>query len=194
MIVKHESSLYSEFSGDEAMRLVGGQQQPRLVCDGQWAVFPDAVACFAEVGDCPNRSYFDSGSSFCWVADKSYHVREHEHVTFLPDEAVAGTSDGRPIHLFVRHGKSPTFLYLGELEPSAAQRLPGRGSRGEARFLGGTSNRPEDGRIVCVANVVEQHPAVVEVADLPVGWQALRDGADQPWKRVKSGPQEEKQP
>jgi hypothetical protein len=56
---------------------------------------------------------------------------------------------------------------------------------GDWQFLCGTTNRAEDGRIVCLATVVEQHPAVVELADLPVGWQAVRDGPDQPWRRVK---------
>ena len=60
------------------------------------------------------------------------------------------------------------------------------------QFLCGTTNRPEDGRVVSLANVVEQHPAVVELVDLPVGWKAMRDGVDQPWRRVKSEPQEER--
>ncbi len=64
---------------------------------------------------------------------------------------------------------------------------------GDWQFLCGTTNRPEDGRIVCLANVVEQHPAVMELADLPRGWQAVRDGVNRPWRRVTSPPQEENQ-
>jgi hypothetical protein len=59
---------------------------------------------------------------------------------------------------------------------------------GEWQFLCGTTNRPEDGKIVCLADVVAQHPAVLELADLPIGWRAIRDGADEPWRRMKSGP------
>ncbi len=65
---------------------------------------------------------------------------------------------------------------------------------GEWQFLCGTTNRSEDGRIVCLANVVEHHPAIVELADMPVGWQAMRDGPDQPWRRMKVESNEELQP
>jgi hypothetical protein len=57
---------------------------------------------------------------------------------------------------------------------------------GDWQFLCGTTSRSKDGRIVSLASVVEQHPAVVELADLPVGWQAVRDAADQPWRRVRA--------
>jgi hypothetical protein len=62
---------------------------------------------------------------------------------------------------------------------------------GDWQFLCGTTNRPEDGRLVCLAHVVEQHPAVEELADLPEGWQAVRDGPNQPWRRIKNEEQEE---
>lgn len=56
---------------------------------------------------------------------------------------------------------------------------------GDWQFLCGTTNRSEEARIVCLAEVVEQHPATVELADLPAGWQALREGVGQPWRRMK---------
>jgi hypothetical protein len=64
---------------------------------------------------------------------------------------------------------------------------------GDWQFLCGTTNLPEDGRIVCLATVVERHPAVVELADLPVGWQAARDGVDQSWRRVQIKSDDEEQ-
>jgi hypothetical protein len=54
------------------------------------------------------------------------------------------------------------------------------------QFLCGKTNRTEDGRLVCLGHVVEQHPAVAELADLPVGWQAERDGPDKPWRRMRN--------
>jgi hypothetical protein len=62
---------------------------------------------------------------------------------------------------------------------------------GDWQFLCGTTNRAEDGRIVSLEYVIEQHPAITELADLPVGWRAMRDGPDQPRRRVKSEPQGE---
>jgi hypothetical protein len=46
-------------------------------------------------------------------------------------------------------------------------------------------------RTVKPGTVILQHPAIVELADLPVGWQAMRDGVDQPWRRVKVESQEQ---
>jgi hypothetical protein len=54
---------------------------------------------------------------------------------------------------------------------------------GDWQFLCGTTNDTEDARLVCLKEIVENHPSVVELADLPMGWQAQRDAADQPWER-----------
>jgi hypothetical protein len=62
---------------------------------------------------------------------------------------------------------------------------------GEWQFLCGTTNSVADGRLVCLGNVIQQHPAVVELADLPIGWQADRDGPGMPWRRVKIEPRGE---
>ena len=56
---------------------------------------------------------------------------------------------------------------------------------GEWQFLCGTTNKTEDGRVASMQYFVENHPSVIELADLPMGWQAVRDGPDQPWKRVR---------
>ena len=56
---------------------------------------------------------------------------------------------------------------------------------GDWQFLCGTTNASEDLRIVCLSCIVDHHPAIVELADLPVGWQAERDGPEMPWHRAK---------
>ena len=58
---------------------------------------------------------------------------------------------------------------------------------GDWQFLCGTTNDTEDARLVCLKEIVESHPSVVELADLPMGWQAERDAADQPWERSEMG-------
>jgi hypothetical protein len=132
--MQHKSSLYRNFSRNDALRLIGGNREPRFVCGGQWAIWPDTVACLAVIGAPPTHSHFDVASSFCWVADQPYRAREDRHVTFIPGEVIGGESDGRPIHLFVRREDLPTFVYLGELEPSAYQRTGATGNYGEAHF------------------------------------------------------------
>lgn len=40
---------------------------------------------------------------------------------------------------------------------------------GDWQSLCGATNRPVDGGIVCLVGVVAQHPAVLDLPDLPVG-------------------------
>jgi hypothetical protein len=43
---------------------------------------------------------------------------------------------------------------------------------------------------VSLKDVFELDPSVGELADLPCGWGAQRDAADQPWQRVEIEPRE----
>ncbi len=54
---------------------------------------------------------------------------------------------------------------------------------GDWQFLCGSTNEPADGRLVSLGSAVAEHPALAELADLPVGWQAEREEAGQPWQR-----------
>lgn len=56
---------------------------------------------------------------------------------------------------------------------------------GNWQFLCGTTNDTKDGRVVCLGTIVELCPSVVEVADLPLGWQARRESEDSEWTRSK---------
>lgn len=40
-----------------------------------------------------------------------------------------------------------------------------------------------DARLVCLENIVRLDPTVLEVADLPPGWQAIREVVGGPWSR-----------
>ena len=54
---------------------------------------------------------------------------------------------------------------------------------GDWQFMCGTTDETADGRIVALHEIVNSHPSVVELADLPLGWQAVRDAPDEPWRR-----------
>ncbi len=56
---------------------------------------------------------------------------------------------------------------------------------GDWQFLCGTTDEPDDGRLVSLSFVVEQFASVTELADLPTGWQAHRDTPEQPWQRAE---------
>lgn len=51
------------------------------------------------------------------------------------------------------------------------------------QFLCGTTNDPEDGRIVGLAHIVARDPSVLRVADLPLGWVAFRSSPADEWTR-----------
>lgn len=45
--------------------------------------------------------------------------------------------------------------------------------------------------LVSLKTIVQIDPTVLEVADLPPGWQATRDTAESPWKRSLCPPSDE---
>lgn len=53
------------------------------------------------------------------------------------------------------------------------------------QFLCGTSNDPEDGRIVHLEEIVGRDPTVMAVADLPLGWIAFRSAVGGQWQRER---------
>jgi hypothetical protein len=54
---------------------------------------------------------------------------------------------------------------------------------GGFQFLPGDEVSESDARIVGLGTILKRHPSVAEVADLPEGWWAERDGPDKPWIR-----------
>lgn len=52
-------------------------------------------------------------------------------------------------------------------------------------FLCGTTDNPDDGRVIGMGEVVEIDPTLVEIADLPPGWSAWREQVGEPWHRKK---------
>ena len=55
------------------------------------------------------------------------------------------------------------------------------------QFLDGREPVVEDGRLICMADVLERDPGVAEVADLPPGWIAERADPGDAWRRRPTG-------
>jgi len=53
------------------------------------------------------------------------------------------------------------------------------------QFLCGTTDDPADGRIVHLEEIVAMDPTVTELADLPLGWVAVRSAAGANWTRER---------
>jgi hypothetical protein len=59
------------------------------------------------------------------------------------------------------------------------------------QFLCGTTNDPEDGRIVHLGEMIKMDETLLDVADLPLGWMAERDEVGGEWTRYPNPRQEE---
>lgn len=56
---------------------------------------------------------------------------------------------------------------------------------GDWQFLCGTTNNADDCQVVCLSDLVESHPAIADLADLPLGWRAEREDGTSPWHRFR---------
>ena len=54
---------------------------------------------------------------------------------------------------------------------------------GAWQFLTADKVSTSDMMIVGLGQMVEVDPTLTQLADLPLGWKAVRDGPDKPWKR-----------
>src|SRR5262245_11332035 len=54
---------------------------------------------------------------------------------------------------------------------------------GNWQFLTGDGFHIADALVVSLGNVVRRDPGLVELADLPLGWQAWRETSNSPWQR-----------
>lgn len=52
-------------------------------------------------------------------------------------------------------------------------------------FLDGQALDMADARVVAMASVVDRHPDLDEIADLPPGWSARRVAVGEPWTRTR---------
>lgn len=55
------------------------------------------------------------------------------------------------------------------------------------QFLDHDTTEAEQAALVCLSHVVALDSSVIEVADLPPGWVATRDGPGHPWVRHPPG-------
>jgi hypothetical protein len=51
------------------------------------------------------------------------------------------------------------------------------------QFIGSTDANVADGKLVCLEEAVRLDPSILPLADLPPGWQAVRNDRSEPWRR-----------
>jgi hypothetical protein len=125
-----DPELYSWYSAEEAVSFFGQSDNGQHLCDGQWVIFPRAAICLAEIDKAEQKSYFQNGARFCWVADKTYQVSDAPMAHFLPPQVTAPRGKEYSIRLFARPPRSEKYLYAGELEPSYVMQFSPHVNRG----------------------------------------------------------------
>jgi hypothetical protein len=129
-----QPELYGCYSADEAIAFFGSRDAARRFCNDQWWIFPRTIVCLTTIGRTPNASYFDGGARFWWGADQPYRANDQNYPNFLPAQVIGSAGKQYSIQLFVRPRGAREYLYVGEIEPSYAQRAPGREGHGMACF------------------------------------------------------------
>src|SRR3954451_22416303 len=71
----------------------------------------------------------------------------------------------------VVHGGQPILLVVHDAD------------EGDWQFLAGDRFHVADGLLVSLGSLVRRDPSLVELADLPLGWQAWRQTPNSPWQR-----------
>jgi hypothetical protein len=51
------------------------------------------------------------------------------------------------------------------------------------QFIGSSGGTLENGRVIALHEAVELDTSVLQIADLPVGWHAVRESPEHPWRR-----------
>jgi hypothetical protein len=51
------------------------------------------------------------------------------------------------------------------------------------QFIGSSDGTDENARVIALHEAVGLDPSILQLADLPVGWRAIRDTVAHPWKR-----------
>lgn len=57
------------------------------------------------------------------------------------------------------------------------------------QFMGSSDASEADAKLVSLSQMVELDPTIRDVADLPPGWVAFRDGPRSPWRRRRTDPE-----
>ena len=51
------------------------------------------------------------------------------------------------------------------------------------QFMCNTTDDPDDGVVICMGCFISKFPEMIDLADLPKGWDAFREDKNQPWDK-----------
>lgn len=102
------------------MAIASFNSEPRLLCDNQFAVFPDTILCFITVGEYGRESYLESPSRVTWKPSRLDYDPLDKCSWFPTDARETWDRSGREIvkiryhHILLRGIGTDEFFYIGE--------------------------------------------------------------------------------
>jgi hypothetical protein len=76
-----------------------------------------------------------------------------------------------------------TFVTAQVLEHAEPILHAVHGQDGEWQFIGSTDSTLENAKVIALHEAVALDPSVLQLADMPVGWHAVRDSPQDAWRR-----------
>jgi hypothetical protein len=143
-------TLHQSYTVEEAVAAFGGTDRAEFLCDGQFAVLPKVVLCFATLGgpvteplvtwpSClvwrPRRFDYDPSDEVPWLPEKAREVylRDEQKVEKLRDH-----------HVFVRLPADERYFYAGEAHLGCYGELFGENGREKGAAFSLNPKLPRD--------------------------------------------------
>jgi len=121
----------------------------------------------------------------CVWPDKQHCYPWHPdcHTTVRQRQPILARDHDWSFHEGKNHAAFTTKRVLNGSHPIL---LVSHDNEGDWQFLCGTTNRPSDGKIVCLGDIIKRDASIAEVANLPEGWQAVRNSPTGKWRRKRA--------
>jgi hypothetical protein len=101
---------------------------------------------------------------------------------FAERQPILGNGADWPFH----EGKNRSSITTRQVLEGHPILLVSHDEDGDWQFLCGTTDDEEDGRVVCLNEILELDGSTTGLADLPIGWDASRDARGKPWQRYEA--------
>lgn len=114
----------------------------------------------------------DKAHRYPWQPDASEPFRKRQPVLYDPAAWRFQEGSNRAVFTTKRviHNGLPVLLVSHDAD-------------GDWRFLCGTTNQVEDAAVVSLGGILQRDQSLLDLGDLPEGWQARREGVGEPWRQ-----------
>jgi len=117
------------------------------------------------------------------VAAAEHGLTDTDHLSFPTSKVIAVQDSSTPAWPFADPPDTRAFTTRAVLEDGLPVLLVTHDDDGDWQFLCGTTNEPDQARLIHLRHVLEIDQGLVALADLPSGWIARRAAVSTTWMR-----------